>query len=287
MEKKILEKIIEEGESEDSATQLASTPLGNTIRGRYWKFNLNNPTRDEMTQFDDYIKKNAEEYSWQLEVGNKNFTEHIEGTFYFVNNRYLQTLKNRFPRAHIEKSEKKNFVKSRKYCNKLSTRVAYGSSSPPFVKYRYGKISGKLHLWQVNILKTISCYTDDRKILWVWSESGSLGKTQFCKKLLIENEGKILYAKGNERHIKQLIAKHIQIKKKEPEIFLINIVKEGKINYEFLEELKDGLFNCCHYEGVTVCLSTSPHVLIFANIPPKTLLNGRIIPMEISRDECF
>lgn len=95
-----------------------------TSQGRRWFLTINNPTEtdEEMCQ---YIE-NLEHFKYskfQREKGHNEETEHFQIFIIFTIGKRFNTIKNYFPRAHIEQAKGSN-VQCRDYCSKTDTRVS-------------------------------------------------------------------------------------------------------------------------------------------------------------------
>lgn len=87
-----------------------------SARSRGWFLTINNPESNDLAQHE------KESFAiWQREKGEKG-TEHLQGAIFFKNAIAFTTIKNLYPRAHIEKvkSQKKAIA----YCGKEDTRIA-------------------------------------------------------------------------------------------------------------------------------------------------------------------
>lgn len=105
-------------------TQSEHGTCNTNTRSRGWLLTINNP-RPEDTEYFKNIVENApkdliEKCSSQLEKG-ENETEHIQAFIYYKNPRKFNTIKKKFPRAHIETAKDKN--KAYNYCKKENTRI--------------------------------------------------------------------------------------------------------------------------------------------------------------------
>lgn len=100
-----------------------TSPKGNTnnnLRARIWQFTLNNPTSKEIDYLKEFASKECKYCIWQPERG-KNGTPHLQGMFEFKNPRYFNSLKEKFPRMHLEKARKREALI--KYCKKSDTKI--------------------------------------------------------------------------------------------------------------------------------------------------------------------
>jgi len=110
-------------------------------------------------------------------------------------------------------------------------------------------------------------YGSDRYLHWYWSKDGGVGKTSFCKHICMTRNAIVLSGKAAD--IKCGVAFHIE-KHKELDIAMFHFTRsvEDYVSYEGLESIKDGFFFSGKFES-GMCMFNQPHVVIFANFPPK------------------
>lgn len=91
---------------------------------RNWLITVNNPTETD-EQFYEYCKKlnHLKYFVFQREKGEKEGTEHFQLYIEFQVGKTFNTMKEYFPRAHIEKREGTK-KQARKYCMKEDTRIS-------------------------------------------------------------------------------------------------------------------------------------------------------------------
>ncbi len=91
-------------------------------RARIWCFTINNPDeKDESHLSQEKFLRGIKSLTWQIEEGEKN-TPHIQGVVQFKNQMTFDTMKKKFPGAHIEVC--KNFNASKHYCQKEEGRIS-------------------------------------------------------------------------------------------------------------------------------------------------------------------
>ncbi len=247
-------------------TQANKTPNGNTkgiIRARIWSITINNPTVLDITQWKREVCL-AKKCIWQLEEGESK-TTHLQGHIEYANARTLPSLKNKLPRAHIEKT---NSVKhSEQYCMKDEGRL-----DGPFIKGfpKPIKIIETLRPWQQEIIDLIETEPDDRTIHWYVDKTGGIGKTQLCK-YIVRNYN-ALYLTGRATDMKYLISKYIEENEENADnlICLFDYTRsiENYVSYQGMEEIKNGIFTNTKYEVKTVIMN-SPHIIVMSNFDPE------------------
>ena len=132
----------------------------------------------------------------------------------------------------------------------------------------------ELKLWQTELLEEINNPTD-RKIIWVVGKSCGEGKTWF-QKYIKSMFGARRVVSGIS--IKSTTANICYCLKKQPlstaDIFLFNIGKTNKnvdaVNYEVLEDLKDGDAFASKYNSQQLKIKTPNVVIVFSNEKPDT-----------------
>jgi len=121
----------------------------------------------------------------------------------------------------------------------------------------------QLYTWQKDIISIIETEPDDRKIYWIWEETGNAGKTSFCKYLSVKHQAVLLTGKSAD--MKYAIAEMGDY----PRIVLIDCPRSmmDYISYPGIEEIKNAYFFAGKYESRQI-IGNSPHLFIFANAPP-------------------
>lgn len=120
--------------------------------------------------------------------------------------------------------------------------------------------------WETNIVNYIKTEPDDRTICWLWSEKGDIGKSTFCKYLAYTFNA-ILCGKGQYSDIMNIMFK-ANMDKTKLVVFDLPRNNGNKISYSALESIKNGLIVNTKYETGSK-LFNSPHIIVFANMPPE------------------
>lgn len=230
-------------------------------RCRAWFLTWNNYRGDWKAQFAQYFS--MEKWCMQPEVG-ENGTPHIQGCMYLSRGETFEYLKKRMPEVHWERA--RNWKDCVKYCSKLKTKKDetwhQGVTLPDRLK---SPLEGKaLYAWQENVVELLEGEPDDRAIHWIWEKSGNSGKTTLAKHICLTME-RVIYVNGIAKDVKYAIT---QMKEK-PRIVLWDVPRCGNMDYEGLEEVKNGFFFNGKYES-GMYISDIPHVVVFANWPPET-----------------
>lgn len=239
-------------------------------RSRGWFFTLNNPSDCGFGTHDTFlnlIKSTGAHWCvFQLEKG-KQGTEHYQGHFYYLNPREWNSIKQICNQMHFEKS--KDLGASFKYTSKDDTRIAGPWWFGPVVVNieKPLKIISQLRPFQEKIVNIIKEEPDDRTIYWFWDKKGNIGKTSLAKYICINFNAIFLSGKAND--CKSAIVSYSKTKKA-PDTCIFHFTRnqEEYISYQALEEVKDGIFFNGKYES-SMFVMNSPHVIVFANFPPK------------------
>lgn len=232
-------------------------------RSRAWCFTLNNFTPEDVTFFTDTL--DTEKYMFQHEVGESG-TPHLQGVVYFENARTFKQMKQLHTKAHWEIT--KCVKGSVNYCCDPSKRAVpqdiwcKGWTIPKPLR-----IISDLRPWQLEIAEIVKTEADDRTIHWYWETTGNVGKTALCKYLLSKYPHTHFFSGGKSNDIAFQIIKNKWV----PDICVFDLPRscEGKVSYNAMEQLKNGLVFSSKYEGGTKMFNP-PHVIVFANWVPDT-----------------
>lgn len=238
-------------------------------KSRCWAFTFNNPENGTVLLLIEKFKSLNCEYVFQKEKS-RSGTIHLQGGIYFKNPRSMKFQKKFSERIHWEFG--RNWRNLKNYCCKLDTRVSGPYTNISGLEFRKSirdPLKGlQLYAWQEFILNICEDEPDDRKIYWIWSENGNMGKSSFCKHLKIKFGDFVSTIGGTSKDafygIKERLEKNVDLK-----IILIDIArsKMSNISYESIEKLKDGYFYSSKYESKEI-LMNPPHIFVFANCKP-------------------
>lgn len=259
----------------DDLRQDATGRLGNTKtppahkQSRKWCFTLNNYTEDERSNIIDICETKKWRYIIGREVGDKEFTPHLQGYIEHRSAIRFSTMKRIMPRAKLIKAKGSRFSQW-KYCSKDEDFVEKGiMPMREKLKRRVLNSYENTHWrpWQKYVLKIISEPADSRKINWFWEKTGNIGKS-YLAKYLVAKYGAIL-ADGKKDNIFNQINNNIE-NDKEIKLIIIDIPRYSLeyINYGLMEQIKNGLIYSGKYEG-GICIFPSPHVIVLANKEPE------------------
>lgn len=240
---------------------------GNTRQispAKHWFLTLNNYKKEAIEFFsaDSSIKK----YCFQEEVCPTTGTPHIQGHFEFESKIRPAGYFKGTPceGGHWEKtiSRRASVV----YCSKLDSKSGE-THIKGFPKSMFRKIKvlkkEELYFWQRDIVYECEQDPDDRTINWIWEAEGNRGKSALVKYLVVNHHAMIV--SGKSADIKYQIASA----EFTPDIIVYDIPRNKKnhVNFNALEDIKNGLFSSTKYETKMILIPT-PHIFCFANFEP-------------------
>lgn len=207
-----------------------------------------------------WVTQHCESAVWQREKGNETGYEHIQLTMTMKKKCRFTWIKNHFSSdAHIELV--RNVEKAYDYCQKDETRIGEPQYYPEQINKVIDPLEGKEYYpWQAEIVKIISEKPDDRSVYWYWEEIGNVGKSAFCKHLVLKYDAQ--YVLGKKADIYHAVSDNIKI-------LLIDIPRTCQefTPYEVIESIKNGMIFSGKYESRTKVFNP-PHVFVFANFSP-------------------
>lgn len=208
----------------------------------------------------EWLKIHSKANVWQIEKGESG-NLHIQLTMSLREKKRLTWLKNHFSKiAHCE--EVKALDKAFDYCQKSETRVAGPYYWPEQVNTTAieDDLAGvELYEWQRKIIEIIKEKPHPRKIHWIVDQIGNKGKTSLVRHILLNYEAVLL--DGNKKDMAYAWNGEPIV------LFNFSRSKEGKVSYDALESLKDGVIFSSKYESKQKIFNR-PHVVCFANWTP-------------------
>ena len=232
-----------------------------------WVFTLNNYKQSDIDFIINIDKNIVPKYIFQEEIGESG-TPHLQGYLQFKDKkRPLSIFKDDLKGAHWEKC--RHIAASIKYCKKGKTRIQGTIPYARDIKIPYIIKIDEMTNWEKGILDIINEEPDDRKINWIWEPTGCTGKTTFAKWIFL-NYDDVIVLSGRGSDMKNGIVMYEKTNHKLPKIVIINVPRCNLdfLSYTGIEEIKDMFFFSGKYEGGMIC-GANPHLLIFANEPPK------------------
>lgn len=255
---------------------------GNT-KARAWVFTLF--PLDPETDFkaiDSELRKycndtNAKRARWQAERCPNSGLLHLQGVVDWPNAKSFNSVRQGLTvvgakPVHTERA--KNVVMAGDYCHKDASRVEEGlrTSLGVWPRKTIDPLAGRtLYPWQESIKdRALNSDPDPRKIHWYVDERGASGKSTLAKHLMLQSEHTGLYITGGKASDIAFLV-NVFVKNDENElrwvIFDLPRSSEGKVSYNALEQLKNGMMFSPKFESA-FCMFNVPHVFVFANWHP-------------------
>lgn len=232
-----------------------------------WFFTYNNYKVEDIGILETCFRKYAKNYVFQEEVGESG-TPHLQGVVNLTKKMRWTAFK--LPKA-IHWEPTRNNDASLAYCEKTESRAGK--------VYKWGfptpiKTITELYPWQTALRDLAITEPDDRTITWRWESTGNVGKSAFCKFMVVHHKATIVRG-GKLADIVNIIF-NTDMDACRCVIFDIPRGHEGHVSYTALECIKDGLVTNTKYE--TGCkVFNPPHVICLANFPPAS-------PEKLSQD---
>lgn len=229
-------------------------------------FTFNNYGGVEMLEtLETTFRPLALRYTFQEETGESG-TPHIQGMV--VLKKRMRWNEFNLPNSIHWEAMRGTEQQARDYCRKLETRTGQVRE---WGWPRELKLITELRPFQKSLLDMCLEEPNDRDIVWIWDQTGKMGKTQFVK-LMIAKYGALAATGGRCEDLACILAMaHKEGKDlNSPFTFLLNLPREtdpDKVSYKFLESIKDGLVTSPKYESSTMVFN-SPHVVVLANCRP-------------------
>jgi len=205
------------------------------------------------TTLNNFCKK----FQFQLEKGEETGYLHFQGVFSLnEKHRFGETI-NILGYPNIRLSPCRSWWGSWNYTKKEETHVSgpWNQDKKP-INIDY-KIDQK---WQQDLIEIIKQEPDHRKIFWFYDEIGGKGKTNMAK-YLVDNHDACYLNCGGAGDIAYFYDGQPVV------VFDYPRTLEGRISYDSIESLKNGILFSKKYES-KVKRFDKPHVIVFANFEP-------------------
>uniref|UniRef100_UPI00404898B3 hypothetical protein n=1 Tax=Polynucleobacter sp. TaxID=2029855 RepID=UPI00404898B3 len=236
-----------------------SSPDNQTVNALYkYDFVINNYSEEEVCQVKETILKLAKKGGFGKEVGESG-TPHLQGAIWLNKKMRITSLAKESGFARASFRAIRNDEAMIKYIQKDGDAWTY--KFPKEIK-----IITELYPWQKKIEELCLTEPDDRTINWYWEDTGNVGKSAFCKYMVVKY--KALYCCGGK--LSDIINLVFNCNMDETSVVIFDIPRatQGKVSYSALESIKNGLVCNTKYEtGVKVF--NAPHIICFANFPPE------------------
>lgn len=228
----------------------------------HWHFTYNNYKDEDIDVLDGLFRHICTDWAFQEEIGEKEKTPHLQGAIRlkkpmrfteFTPNKKIHWFPQKFTHTYVLKTETRKPGGIQKYGGFYKPKKELKLITPD-------------KWWQKEILDLIKTEPDDRKVHWYWSNEGGLGKSQFAK-YLVAKENCLFFEEGKKADIMKLIydAPEDRLEK-----IVIDVPRANgnNVSYKSVESIKNGMIYSSKYEG-GYKLFNSPHLIVFANMPPQ------------------
>lgn len=226
------------------------------------------PNKMEYTK--NFFKPFYEHFSeiyWNYEKGETTGLEHMQVCCKLLVKKRRKFLSDLFANTGILRDvirPVKFWPKAKNYCQKIETALA----SYQFPEKVKTIDKHNFFPWQKDIYDLLMTEPDDRKITWIYDETGNNGKTSLLKYLAI-HENALFMDSGTKGDMMNYIFNYYK-KNGPPKIIIITLPRDfdmNKFNYCAVESIKDGLCLNNKYECNAIAFN-SPHVIILCNSRP-------------------
>lgn len=250
-----------ETEQGNTKTLAPSSKTSQPNQCLHWFFTWNKYEKKDIETLETLFNFLCHKYCFQEETG-ANGTPHLQGVI-SLKKRARWTEFGLPNKIHWEKVV--HVTQSYIYCSKESTRTGGVYTLNYHVPKRLELITPSFW-WQLEILDILKTPPDDRRVHWYWSKAGGLGKSQFAK-YLVANENCLFFEEGKKADIMKLI---FDAPDKRLERIVIDVPRDNgnNVSYKSIESIKNGMIYSSKYEG-GYKLFNSPHLIVFANEPPQ------------------
>nr|WAE42527.1 MAG: replication associated protein [Cressdnaviricota sp.] len=164
-----------------------------------------------------------------------------------------------------------HFGEAAKYGRFIKERIQAKESATLALNSRALFEAASLKPWQANLLAKVKEEPNPRKIYWIWSEGGNVGKSWMAS-YLAAMEGATILTQGKKADLAYIYAQ------KPTKIVCFDLSRtlapeDGckhsplDVLYSMAEDLKNGRIVSTKYESTTKFF-TVPHVIFFANYEP-------------------
>jgi len=228
-----------------------------SVQRKHWCFTSFKIEEVEMLRH--HLDTIAEKALVGLEVCPSTGKEHLQGFFSCSGKgKRFEQLKKLLGDIHLEPcngSEADNV----KYCSKEG-QVLIRKGFPEALK-----LITPDRPWQKKILDIISKEPDDRAVYWFWSAAGNIGKSSFCKYLVVKHSA-VFIDEGKKADIMHRIAE-ADMDASNLVVFDVPRANGCNISYKSVKCIKNGMIFSGKYKSKSK-LFNPPHVIVFANEPP-------------------
>lgn len=258
----------------DSNSEAESVVSGNTKKqpnkNKHWFFTFNNYTEADIIELQDVFNRFCISWIFQEEIGECG-TPHLQGCVKCIDPMRWTEFK-LSKKIHWEKLI--SWTGGSKYCTKdeTSNGQIYCSKDLEHVRKRALECRIKtirkedFYDWQKYAYEQLKYEADDRLVHWIYSRSGKKGKSAFTK-YMVKHENFIFLSNGKSSDIANLIVNQ-DMSKVRGIIFDLSRCQGNKINFDAIENIKNGMICSMKYEG-GIKIFNPIHVMVFSNEAPE------------------
>lgn len=267
-----------------NSSNSSKSVLGNTKTktqdspSKRWVFTLNNYVEDDISSFKLFCSSNSSKFSVGREIGDSG-TPHLQGYIELAVKKRFSFLKDVLPKAHIEKA------KGNRDSNIVYTQKE-GNFFQNFKEEVYFEKPSKELLPVMEWIKEYTFPKGDRKINVVVDRKGGIGKTEFCRYVVMTHEDAIITG-GKSADMKNQIVDFFNKNGRYPKYILIDVPRKNIdfLSYQGIEEVKNMLFYSGKYEGGMIC-GNKPFLCLFMNDDPdySAMSEDRWRVLDIKQD---
>lgn len=229
----------------------------------------------QVDQVHEVVSSVALHYCIGVETCPRTNRRHLQGFMYFKNQREFSSIHDLFDGVIWVKECKGSVKENIRYCAKEGDYFICDCCTVPPPKEELKLIEREaLHNWQKDVVALLGEERNDREIVWIYEPEGGVGKTALVK--FIVHRSNALVCGGSINDAMFAIANWRDDNCDKGDFYqppiLFNLPREKvmSLDYSALESLKDGVFCNTKYKSRPV-LYNSPHLLVFANLPPDRL----------------
>jgi len=251
-----------ETEERGNTINLSSSSPKQPLQYIHHFFTWNNYLPQDIETLKSLFNHIAYDYVFQEEIGASG-TPHLQGVVSLKSRKRWSEFN--LPKdIHWEKVA--HVPDSYEYCSRPTKRFGgcWSLTYPIPVKLDILDYT-QLKQWQLDVVEHVTSKPDDRTIWWLWSASGNIGKSTFCKYLAYTFDA-IVCGKGQYSDIINIMFK-ANMNKTNLVVFDLPRNNGNKISYSALEAIKNGLIVNTKYE-TGAKLFNAPHIIVFSNMPP-------------------
>lgn len=229
-----------------------------------WFFTWNNYPGDWETILRPVLNNLCSKYSLQPEIGATG-TPHIQGCLTLKKPARWSELG--LP-ATIHWEATRNSAAAAAYCAKEASRAGPTMSAG---QPRDLRLITTLLPWQEKCLNICDSEPDFRTVHWIWEDTGNVGKSQLAR--LLASKGRTLVVRGGScSDLLFIVMNNPNIESMLTVLWDLPRENEGRVSWNAIEQLKDGLITSTKYESGSRLLPPM-NVVIFSNHMPRDAHN--------------